>query len=91
MVKDISPDAYSLVINALMISGVRKATKYLSSDFVIHATWRFKPRENAKRREIVVTFGAPNYDDKSYIRRVKRSGETFPITNIRLIKWQKKK
>ena len=67
----------------------RKATLYIGTKTVVHATWRLKPSVRNRHEEIIVTFGAPNYEDKKIIKRALKESKSFPF--FRLVKYPAKK
>ena len=76
------------VIEMLMRSGARRATKYLRPDAVISAC---RPCYKGKvqggrdtRATIVLKLGAPNCDEREFIKRCQRAGEPFPVRKIQL-------
>lgn len=79
------------VIEALLLTGSRSATKYVNPHFVVRATRpmskkRKKPVDRADSRSmtVLVTMGRPNYRDRQFIKDCKAAGEKFPVRNIRL-------
>lgn len=91
MKKVIDPKHFSAVCNALINSDAKTAFKVIDEKTVVHATWRFKPKGNHSREEIVITFGAPNYADRIFIKDCKKAGEPFPIKKIQYRKYPVKK
>ena len=90
--KNIPPSRwFSVVCGALIESGAKTAIKYLDAKTVVRATWRFKPRSRRTREEIVVTFGAPNYRERLFIKRCAKAGEPFPVRKVQLIYYPVKK
>jgi hypothetical protein len=57
------------VLEELATSEAKSVTKFFNDHYVMRATWRFKPRANFARHEIVLTVGAPNYAERKYRRR----------------------
>jgi hypothetical protein len=71
------------VTNALMITGAKKATKYLSPKDVVKAT-RFGKPTRGKTMTFFVTIGRPNYAERAFIKTAKRAGERFPVKRVQL-------
>ena len=76
------------VVQLLLSANARRATKYLSTGKVISAArpvydWKL-PRKNASREGIVLKLGAPNYEEREFIKRCKKAGEPFPVRKIQL-------
>jgi len=90
MKKVIDPKVFGLVCGALAGSDAKTATKYLDEKTTVRATWRRKPNGRNSREEMVVTFGAPNYLDRIFIKKCKKAGEPFPIKKIQLRAYPKK-
>jgi len=61
------------VISVLFNEGCRSAVKYISDNQVVKATRRFKPNKMSKREEILLTIGQPNYAERKFIKRCKKS------------------
>jgi hypothetical protein len=84
MVKPIDPKHFAAVCDALIQSGAKTATKYIDEKTVVRATWRNKiyRQKNVRRKEMVITFGAPNYLEADFIKRCKKAGEPLPVKKI---------
>ena len=82
--------AIGRVVFAILGSDAYRATKYISPTEVIKATRRHKRNKRAKRVEMVVTVGDPNYAEREFIKRCRQAGEPFPVKKIQL-KFAKKK
>ena len=91
MKKIIDPKVFSAVCGALAASTAKTATKYLDEKTTVRATWRFKPSGRNSREEIVVTFGTLNYEDRIFIKKCKKAGESFPVRKVQLRAWPVKK
>lgn len=81
--------AHTQVIQALLDSGARSATKYVSARQVVRATrrlYRADGRQIRKRgpTEIVLHIGAPNYLERDFIKACRKSGEPLPVLNVQL-------
>ena len=72
------------VISTLIHNDAYKATKYISENETIKATRRHKWTKRDRQREVVVTFGKPNYAERHFIKLCKDSGEPFPVKKIQL-------
>ena len=94
MLKPIDPKHFAAVCGALLgYPEAKTATKYLDEKTVVRATWRNKiyRNKNARRKEMVVTFGEPNYREKAFIKDCKEAGEPFPVRKIQFRFYPKKK
>jgi hypothetical protein len=81
------------VINALILNGARRATKYVSEKHVITASrkcWKGKinKRDNI---EIVLKIGRPNFAEREFIKKCKKVKEPFPVKKVQLKFFKKKK
>lgn len=83
-------NAFSDTIEALLRSDGRKATKFLNASTTVKATRLHKPRKNGRGHTIVVTFGAPNYAEREFIKACKKAGEPLPVKRVQLKHWPKK-
>ena len=72
-------------------TGCRKATAYISDSMVATATARHRPDKRSKRIEFVVKLGAPNFLERRFIRLCKKVGMCFPLRQVQLGWWPKKK
>ena len=74
------------VVQALYTSEKRSAIKYLSPKFVIKATARGKHTWDKRNRgsSVIVTYGAPNYNERKFIKLLVSAGEPFPVRKIQL-------
>lgn len=77
-------NAVEQVVAALLASRAHKATKYLTERAVVKACRRHKLDRRNKRQEFVLTIGAPNYEEREFIRKCKRAGETLPVKKVQL-------
>ena len=72
------------VVSAVQSTAVRKATKFVSEQFIVRATRRFKPDGRTSRVEFILTLGRPNYREQKFIRECVSSGEPFPVKKVQL-------
>lgn len=79
------------VFQSTMGWGARKATVYVNEKLVVRATRRMKPDARAKRVEMVLTYGAPNFVERRFIRLCKKAGEPLPVKKSQVKWWPKKK
>lgn len=80
-------NAFSQLAEAILEGGARKATKYVSEREVVKATpilygkqRKFDRRDRS--HSILFTFGAPNYAERKYIRKLKAAGVPFPVRRV---------
>lgn len=79
------------VVSALIVSGAKRATLYLSAKERVSAQYVGRRDARDRRHIIVVTIGTPNYADCEFIRRCRRAGEPFPVKKVQLKFSPKKK
>ena len=91
MKTEIPAKAFEKTVRALVGSDARSAVYYIGPKLVVRATWRHKPRANNTREELVLTFGAPNYLEKFFVKDAVRAEEPFPIRRVQLKAWPKKR
>jgi len=73
------------VVEILLESGARTATKYLSARQIVRATRRTYRRGGGNgRTEILLTIGAPNYKERDFIKQCRAAGEVFPVKKVQL-------
>lgn len=72
----------------LHVNGLRKATAFLSENYVIKATRQRAHDRRSKSDTILVTAGAPNFLERRYIKLCKKVGMAFPLRKIRM-EWYK--
>ena len=81
-----------LIVNAvahvtayILDSGAVKATKYLSPKLTVKGKLKeFRRGASSRLTEIHVTFGAPNYEEREFIKKCRKSGEPFPVKRVQL-------
>lgn len=83
--------AVAKVVAALVDSGARTATKYISPTERVRATRRHRPRRGARNVDIVLTIGRPNYADRAFIKKCAAAGEPFPVRRVQLKHWPAKR
>jgi hypothetical protein len=72
-----------------VLAGHRRATKYLSDILVVKASGQRKERKGVKSVTVVVTIGKPNYEQRVFISKCKRSGEPMPVKKIQIKEWKR--
>jgi hypothetical protein len=78
----ISRSDIATVIEAVMLSDVKKATKYIAPDFVISATRR--KYSSTRHTEVLLTMGRPNFAQRKFIKVALKAKEPFPIKKIQI-------
>ena len=78
------------VIETLLRNNARRATKYLNLKLVISAARPVYKAAGMKwsgqdsRADIILKIGAPNYDERAFIKKCQKAGEPFPVKKIQL-------
>ena len=76
--------------DCILEGGAYKAVKYFDETTTVKATrrlFKYNKRKIDKRRkcvEILFTIGIPNYEEREFIKKVKKAGEPFPVKKIKL-------
>ena len=79
------------VVDTLLTSNARMATKFLDSNKVVRATRQFKRSARDSRTTLIVTLGAPNYRERYFIKQCVKAKEPFPVRKIQLKHYPKRK
>lgn len=69
----------------------RKATVYVDEKTVVSVCRRFRFSRRNTHDDFVLKIGAPNYEERDFIRRCKRAGEPLPVRKVQLKFWPAKK
>lgn len=72
------------VVGALVASGAKRATLYLSAKERVSAQYVGDRDGRVSRHSIIVTIGTPNYQDREFIKRCRRAREPFPVRKVQL-------
>jgi len=77
---------FNTLAKAIIEGGAMKATKYISPNETAKATRRtYKERQGKNAPiEILFTIGAPNYEEREFIKKLKKAGEPFPVKKIQM-------
>lgn len=76
---------------AALHPGIQTATKYIDPKQIARATYMRKPDGRSRYQNLIVSYGAPNYRERQFIKLCKRSGEPFPVRKVQLKPWPKKR
>jgi len=81
MKMDDNSKAFGVLAEHIIFDGAYKATKYFNEKLTLKATRkRYKGKIlKGQGYDIVFTLGKPNYEEREFIKRAKKAGETFPI------------
>lgn len=88
----------AVLVEAILNGGAYKATKYFNDNdkLTVKATrklFNYNGRKVDKRlrsTEIMVTIGRPNYEEREFIKKAKKAGQSFPAKAV-LVKYPKGK
>ena len=71
-------------VAALALLGhIKSAKKYLSPQLVVKGTKRGKlSRGRPWHKEVLLTVGRPNYDERAFVKQAMKDGYSFPIQQI---------
>lgn len=81
----------ALVCDILLNGEYRSAIKYVSPRLVVKATWQQKPTKRDRGNTILVTIGQPNYLERKFIKLCQKANVPFPVRNVQLKYYPKKK
>lgn len=87
MSKPASRYAVQEVVDALILNGAWRATKYVSPCLVIRATRmleRGKVNHNNPDIGVRLSITRPNYLDRGFIKLARKANQSFPIRRIKL-------
>ncbi len=73
-------------VRAILYGGAVKATKYISEKLTVKATQILykKSKPSPRAIEIRLTASRPNYDERAFIKTLKKAGEPFPVKKVQL-------
>lgn len=85
------------VFNALLNNPEAKSAvlylgqKHPSGCQIVRVTRTRKPDRRDRSTHLVVTYGAPNYLERAFIKLAKKAGELFPIQKVQFKLWPTKR
>lgn len=91
MIPELTAGAVKQLLGYMLASDARKATKYISPTFRVTLTRAFRRDRRNTRETLLLTYGAPNYEDRVFIKAAQRAGEPFPVRRVRLKHFPPKK
>ncbi len=65
-----------------VMDGARKATIFLSPDFVAKATFKGRRDGDGQSKSILFTYGKPNYAERVAIQKIKADGYAVKFPQI---------
>ena len=75
------------VVQTLLSNKARRATKYIDSKLVVSAArvlFNGKIDRRDTRTTIVLKIGAPNYQEREFIKMCRKADEPFPVERVQL-------
>lgn len=91
MKKQIDAKWFSVICGALIASDAKTAVKFLDEKTVVRATWHNKPSGRNSRETMVVSYGAPNFREREFVKSCKKAGQPLPVKKIQLRAFPAKK
>lgn len=91
--EDVSATDIGVVVRRLLDTpNARKVTLYLSPKLTVKASRMAYPRDKkrghfdrrATRADTHVTVGAPNYEERRFIKACAKAGEPFPVKKMQI-------
>ncbi len=76
--------AIAKVSSCLLETKAKKATCFLSKDFVVRAVRGLKPDKRSRSHSFLVTFGKPNFAERQFIKSCIKAGEPIPVRKVQL-------
>jgi hypothetical protein len=82
---------FSNVIAVLNAKNVRRAVAYLDAKTVVMATRQRKFSSRGRSHTILLTYGAPNYRQREFIKICAKAKEPLPLRKIQIEFWPKRR
>lgn len=76
--------AAEAVVSALIVTGMRKATKFIGPNIVVKLTRQRRPDKRSRSASFVLTIGQPNYAERKFIKGCQRAGERLPVRKVQM-------
>ncbi len=76
--------AAEAVISALLVTSMRKATKFLGPNLTVKATRQGKFDRRCRQQTFILTIGKPNYAEREFIKKCRKAGEPLPVKKVQL-------
>ena len=87
----VSMNAVSQTVEALIRTNSYRAVKYLDEKTVVSACRKHKPSKRDTSSDFVLKIGRPNYLERRFVRLCKAAGEPFPVRKVQLQPWPVKR
>lgn len=82
---------FDIAIETLLRSGARRSVVYIDNKTVVMATNQRTLDGRDRSRTILVTYGAPNYRQRRFIKQCRKAKEPFPVKKAQLEYWPKRR
>ncbi len=76
--------AAEAVVSALIVTRMRRATKFIGPNLVVKLTRQRKPNKRDRSETFVLTVGKPNYAEREFIKLCGRAKEPLPLRRVQL-------
>ena len=73
------------------LPGLRRVTKFVPPACTVKITRQRKLDRRDRYSTYILTVGAPNYEERTFIARCRKAKEPFPIKKVQLRFYPKKK
>lgn len=83
--------AAEAIVSALIVTNMRKATKFIGPNLVVKLTRRHKPTRGERSATFLLTIGKPNHDERKFIKDCRKAGEPLPVRKVRMKDFPKKR
>lgn len=83
--------AAEAVVSSLIVTRMRKATKFIGPNMVIKLTRQRAPRKRQRGETFVLTIGKPNYEERKFLKDCKKVGEPVPVKKVQLRDFPKRR
>ena len=83
--------AAEAVVSSLIVTRMRKATKFIGPNLVIKLTRQRVPSKRNRGETFVLTIGKPNFDERKFLKDCKKAGEPVPVKKVQLRDFPKRR
>lgn len=83
--------AAEAVVSSLLVTRMRRATKFIGPNMVVKLTRQRKPGRGARGETFLLTVGRPNYAERRFVKLCRKAGESFPVRKVVLQDFPKKR
>ena len=83
--------AAEAVMSSLIVTRMRKATKFIGPNLVIKLTRQRRPNKRSHSESFILTVGKPNFEERKFLKSCKKAGEPVPVKKVQLRDFPKKR